>query len=168
MKKVIGGIIIVVCLILFFNVSLFAEEIQPQYDVPLDWAIQDYLIEISNRNDISPELVLAVIEVESAYQSDVVDSEGKCFGLMQINKSVHKDLMKHIRCTDILDEKDNITMGIGILKELFRKYHDVEWVLMAYNGGEEYLHRQVRKGIHSTAYTKKVLGVQERLYNEQS
>ena len=166
--KIVTTILLTFILIIFFDLFIYADDtIKPIYDIPLDWALQDYTFEMSHRNGIEPELVLAIIEVESCYQSDVVNDSGTCFGLMQINKKSHKELIEKVGCKDIFDERDNIIIGIGILKDLFNKYDKVEYVLMAYNGGEEYLQKQIKKGISSTSYTKKVLAVQERL-NEQS
>ena len=139
-------------------------ETKKLYDIPLEGSLQYYVVDACDRNDISPELVFAVMEVESCFVIDITDSTNRYIGLMQIHKSSHKELQQKLDCPNLYDPEDNITVGCGILKELFQKYHDVDKVLMAYNGGEDYMLQLTKKGIYSTPYTRKVLKAQERMY----
>ena len=114
-------------------------------------------------------LVLAVIEQESNYQSDLISDTGD-YGLMQINQVNHEWLNQTIGVTDFLDPMWNIRSGVFILRKLFEKYEDPELVLMAYNMGEDGAKTLWEQGIFETNYTKSVLSIQarinERMVNE--
>lgn len=84
----------------------------------------------ATRVDLPPELVLAVIDVESAFNPYAVSSAG-AQGLMQVMPFWRKEL-GHRRLVDI---RDNILMGCTIL----RYYYDMEKgdltrALARYNG----------------------------------
>jgi soluble lytic murein transglycosylase-like protein len=84
----------------------------------------------ATRVDLPPELVLAVIDVESAFNPYAVSSAG-AQGLMQVMPFWRKEL-GHRRLVDI---RDNILMGCTIL----RYYYDMEQgdltrALARYNG----------------------------------
>lgn len=89
-------------------------------------------VEYGEQYNISPELLMAIIERESCGQADVIG--GDCKGLMQINEKFHTDRMKRLGVTDIFDERGNILVGADYLAELFAEYHDAAVVLMAYHG----------------------------------
>ena len=141
------------------------EETEPvfkAYDIGLDYELQKYTYEQCEKNGLEFELVLAVMQVESNFKSDLI-SKTNDYGLMQINKVNHKRLMKELGVTDFLDPKQNIDCGIYMLKELFDKYSDEHKVLMAYNFGEGGMKRNWKKGVRYSKYSQKVLQTRERL-----
>lgn len=141
------------------------EETEPVfkvYDIGLDYELQKYTYEQCEKNGLEFELVLAVMQVESNFKSDLI-SRTNDYGLMQINKVNHKWLMKELGVTDFLYPKQNIDCGIYMLKELFDKYSDEHKVLMAYNFGEAGMKRNWKKGVRSSKYSQKVLQTRERL-----
>lgn len=139
-------------------------------DVPLDEDLQEYVWDVSKSYDIDFSLVMAVIYAESNFKSDTI-SKTHDYGLMQINKCNHKWLKDTLGITDFLEPKQNINAGIYVLSRLFESNEDdTTKVLMSYNMGETGAKRCWKKGIHSTAYTRKVikkqLEFQEELKNE--
>ena len=128
-------------------------------DIPLEQALQDYIINLCRIYNVSPTLVFAVIEQESCYDPNALNRSEDCFGLMQINK-----------CNFItynLDEPynafENVRVGITMLSELLSKYDDVHKALMAYNCGEYGAKCLWNKGITSNTYSRSVLNKQEKI-----
>ena len=119
------------------------------YDVPLSEELQIHIFEECEKHNISPSIVIAMIERESDYTADAIGDNGKSFGLMQIQKHYHQERMNRLGCTDLLDPFQNVTVGIDILAELIEKNSDLYWVLMAYNGGQSYANRNMNSGIYS-------------------
>lgn len=96
---------------------------------------QKYCQDIGYKFGVSPELIEAIIEHESSGQAKAYNSRYGCYGLMQINKSVHTDRMKKLGVTDLYNAKQNITVGADILLDLFEECDgDIYWVLMRYHG----------------------------------
>lgn len=126
------------------------------YDVPLDEDLQKHIIMVSNYYNIEPSIIFAMIERESRYRPDVIGDNGRSYGLMQIQERWHKDRMNKLGVTDLLDPYQNVLVGIDYLAELFKYNEDVEWVLMAYNGGMSYANRLIGSGTVS-AYATGVL-----------
>lgn len=126
------------------------KEWQPWADVPLNDDVQGYLHTLCEDNNLAYSFIIALIKVESNFNSDSVSGTDD-YGLLQINACNHKEGF------DYLDPYDNITMGIEMLSDLAEKYDDVESVLMAYNLGEAGAKKLWNQGIYSTEYTQKVL-----------
>lgn len=93
---------------------------------------QEACVKYGEEYGICPELLMAIIERESAGQADA--ENGGCKGLMQISDRWHKDRMERLEVTDIYDVDGNIHVGADYLAELFEKYEDVGIVLMVYHG----------------------------------
>jgi soluble lytic murein transglycosylase-like protein len=83
---------------------------------------------------ICPELLEAIAKKESRFQEDVIDSTQSCYGLMQIKQSCHKERMKKLGVTNLLDIDSNVLVASDYLSELFEQYEDVGTVLMIYHG----------------------------------
>ncbi|MBA3910198.1 MAG: lytic murein transglycosylase [Rhodobacter sp.] len=83
--------------------------------------------------DVSPALVLAVIGIESAGQSDAVSSAG-AVGLMQLIPAT----AERFGVTDSTDPAQNIKGGVAYLDWLLNEFdNDPLMVLAAYNAGEQ-------------------------------
>jgi len=100
----------------------------------------NYAYEISAGYDISPSLIIAMIETESSGDPTVVSSHG-ALGLMQIIPKWHYERMKRLGVTDLREPSQNILVAVDFLHELFVKYDDIYDVLMYYNGGYPALRR---------------------------
>lgn len=126
------------------------------YDVPLDKDLQKHIITVSESYNIEPSIIFAMIERESRFKPNVIGDNGRSYGLMQIQQRWHQDRMKRLGVTDLLDPYQNVLVGIDYLAELFSMNEDVEWVLMAYNGGLAYANKLTGSGKVS-AYATGVL-----------
>ena len=137
------------------------EEVE-YFDVPLDEELQDYIFELCEEHNIEPALVIAMIEKESNYNASAIGDKGNSLGLMQIQPRWNQDRMDILDCQNLLDPFQNVAVGIDLLGELFSKGNSVEWVLMAYNGGQSYANRKISNGEVST-YAKTVLSNSKNL-----
>lgn len=117
------------------------------YDVDLSHQLQDYIRKMCKGHNISPALVMAIIERESACDEYAVGDNGNSIGLMQIQPKWHQWRADKLGCLDWYNPYDNVTVGIDILAELFERYgDDIYTVLMAYNGGASYANEMNAKG----------------------
>ena len=120
------------------KVAEIAKESFTGYNVPLDIELQKYIEEQSTEKGIEPELVMAVIGVESNYNSEAIGDNGRSYGLMQVQTEWHQARIERLKSPDMLNPYDNVTVGIDILAEKISKDKGIEWALMAYNGGNSH------------------------------
>ena len=85
----------------------------------------------ASQRGIRPELVRAVIQVESAFNPRAVSPKG-AMGLMQLMP----DTAKRFGVIDPFNPAENIRAGVSYLRQLLDKYdHDEQLALAAYNAG---------------------------------
>ena len=85
----------------------------------------------ARRHGLDPELVLAVVAVESGFQPQAVSRKG-AQGLMQLMPATAKEL----GVKDALDPAENLDGGSRYLKDLIALYGgDLKKALAAYNAG---------------------------------
>ena len=118
----------------------------PEFSRIIDVAYQK-----ARRYGFSPNLVLSVIQVESAFNPAAVSSAG-AFGLMQVRYSVWKDELAIDRAR-IFDIDYNIDLGLRILKQ----YHelsggDMQRALFLYNNGYKYNNGGYIAKVNSSIY----------------
>lgn len=114
------------------------------YDIPLSEELQMHIFYECDGYNIAPSIIIAWIEHESDFNASAIGDNGNSFGLMQIQPKWHQERMQRLGCTDLLDPYQNVTVGINIVAELKDKNPDLYWVLMAYNGGEDYATRKIK------------------------
>lgn len=131
------------------------------YDIPLETELQDYIRKECDEMNVEMELVLAIMKVESDFNSEVI-SDTNDYGLMQINIVNHESLQKKLSIYDFLDPYDSARAGIYMLSGLDWCENDVQR-LMCYNMGVTGAKRAWNKGIQETEYSKKVLKTKEEL-----
>ena len=149
--------LIAMALIVASNIT-FTVNAKPQ-DTYLSEEIQGYCEEIGHEYCVAPEILLAMIETESAGVSDA-ENNG-CKGLMQVCERYHKDRMDDLMVTDIYDEYSNILVATDYLMELASEYGDIGYVLDIYNGNSK-AEYNYENGILSN-YAKKILERSEEL-----
>ena len=120
------------------------------WDIPLSDNLQNYIHELCANYDISYAMVIAMIDVESGFNSKAVSSTND-YGLMQINAINHKENM------DYLNPYDNVKQGIKALHRLTEEYNEADLVAMCWNCGETGARKLWEQGIYSTEYSRKVL-----------
>ena len=136
------------------RVEVKAPEADKYRDIPLDHELQDVALAACEEYGVLPDVLFAVMEVESGYQLDA--RNGECYGLMQIHSINLPWLQEQIGTTDLSDPTQNIEAGAYILGGYLERYSLTD-SLMAYNLGEGGAKGQWAQGIHETAYTRKVL-----------
>ena len=101
----------------------------------------------------NPNLVLSVIQVESAFNPLAVSTAG-AYGLMQVRYAVWKDEL-HIDKNRIFDIEYNIDLGLRILKQ----YHevsggDIRRTLFLYNNGYKYNNSGYPARVNASIYNQ--------------
>ena len=146
-------------------IRMSCEPVKTFYSVPLTTDIQLHIKALSYEAGIDPAVILAMIEVESNYDSDALGDGDKSYGLMQIQPRWHSERMAALGVTDLLDPKQNVTVGVDILAELVAKYDgNVEMALVAYNAGPTGAYRNwFSRGVYASDYSRKVLEISGEL-----
>lgn len=126
MKK---ALIIIIALAMLISQPIKASD----DDTFISEVAKESCIKYGEEYDICPELLMAMIEVESS-GNPTAENCG-CVGLMQISKKWHEDRMDRLGVTDLYDEDSNIHVGADYLAELIDEHGDeMSYILDLYNG----------------------------------
>jgi soluble lytic murein transglycosylase-like protein len=130
-------------------------------------ATYDPMIERAARSAaLRPELVRAVIVVESAFNPRAVSKRG-ALGLMQLKPST----AKRYGVSNAFDPEQNITAGAHYLRDLLVRFgNNLELTLAAYNAGEDAVERYGRSippFSETRQYVPAVIRVYEKLLAQQ-
>ncbi len=131
-------------------------EVFSPIDCKLPEDLQEYTYYICQLSGIEFEFAMAVMYTESAFDTEALSDTGD-YGLMQINEAALPELSDKLKITDITDPYQNIRGGVYLLGGYAAKYDEPARVLMAYNMGDYGSSTLWEEGIHTTAYTDKVL-----------
>lgn len=120
--------------------------------------IDQSIVMAAARHNVDPNLVRAVIKVESNFNSHAVSRKG-AMGLMQLMPKTAREL----RVKNPFDPNQNVEAGVRHLKYLLENYNgDVNLTLAAYNAGEGAVRRSA--GIPRFAETQDYVRKITRIY----
>ncbi len=120
------------------------------------------LVRECERADLSPDLVLAVIRVESSGYN-FARSRAGALGLMQLLPPTGRAVAHRLGVTwrgreTLFDPGINVRLGIAYLRELLDRYGDVSTALAAYNWGPSRVSSMLRRGDDApSVYPRRVL-----------
>lgn len=103
-----------------------------------------------DRHDLDLQLILALMYVESRYQTFIVSPVG-AMGLMQILPATGEELAHRLGIEwygpeTLFDPVVNVRLGITYVKQLTRRYGKVSTALAAYNWGMGTIDKRLRHG----------------------
>lgn len=118
--------------------SSASDAIQQHFDVRMPAPIQSLVHSISKTHGMDPQLVAAVMKVESNYNRWARSSKG-ALGLMQLIPSTGQ----RFGVLDFFDPAQNIEGGVRYLRFLSDKFgpSNIDLMLAAYNAGENLVQR---------------------------
>lgn len=112
--------------------SAAAERNKPAETLPSNAAVEEIIEHAARKYNVEPNLVHAVVKVESNYNQFAVSHAG-AEGLMQLVPST----ARRFGVNNSFDARQNIEAGVRYLKYLQTLYrNDMRLVLAAYNAGE--------------------------------
>ena len=133
----------------FDRISAVLAKRAPGLGLSLREHIARAIVEESNRAGFDPLLVLAVISVESEFQSNAVSHMG-ARGLMQVRPTTlyfvaEKEGLKLSRAEIDADPSLNVRLGVRYLKTMRDQFWgNMDLALMAYNAGPTRLHLSLK------------------------
>ena len=125
------------------------------------------IAEECERHDFEPELILAVIFVESGGRPAAVSHVG-ALGLMQIMPPTGAEVARKLGLpwegpSTLLDPIVNVKLGVAYLRTLTNRYEDMSAALAAYNWGPGRIDRRLRSGQElPTEYINRVIDLYGR------
>ena len=124
-------------------------------------ALVETVIELSEKYGINPLLITAIIETESHFDNYARSYMG-ARGLMQVMPVTGREIAKQLdipwRGSRTLHEPlTNIRIGTHYFANLLKRFGDSDKALVASNQGPSRLNYQLRKGILSKRYKRKVM-----------
>ena len=135
-KTMFAGILIVLAAAALINLALQMKSFYTRVTHPLLY--EEYIEKYSEQYSVPKEIVCAVINTESSFDSSAL-SEAGAMGLMQITKETFWWLLskngEDISVDMLYDPETNIKYGTYYLSYLYLKYNDWKTVYAAYNAG---------------------------------
>lgn len=129
--------------------------------------VAETILEQARRYDLNPELVIAVIEVESAGYALAVSHVG-ARGLMQLMPATGEEVARKLGIPwqgedTLFDPVVNVRLGTYYLRQLADYYGNVTVALAAYNWGPGAIDRRIESGKTVPAlYIEKVMAAYDR------
>jgi soluble lytic murein transglycosylase-like protein len=113
-------------------------------------ALAEAIVAEARRQRLDPQLVMAVMFVESRYHAFALSPVG-AMGLMQILPSTGEELAERLGVPwhgtrTLFDPLLNVRLGVAYLRELQSQFGSMEVALAAYNWGPGHIGRRLRQG----------------------
>jgi soluble lytic murein transglycosylase-like protein len=127
--------------------------------VPLERRLHSAVADHAARHALDPDLVRAVIRVESGWNPRAVSRKG-AMGLMQLMPATAAEY----GVADPFNPDENIRAGVAYLRSLIDRFGKTELALAAYNAGPgavEKYRRTVPPYRETQAYVKRIVSVTE-------
>lgn len=132
MKKISLVVFLLACFLLVSGLVLVFHVVFPM-------KYKSEILSYSNEYDLEPNMVAAIICVESRFDRKAQSGSGAC-GLMQLMPATFSWAASQINMNfenpDIFSVDENISAGCFYLRYLFDKFQNEVFVLAAYNAGE--------------------------------
>ena len=132
-KKIIRILSLIFLVVILINIKSIFKSFYPiKYE--------NQIVKYSQRYNVDPCLVAAVIKAESNFNEKAISNTG-AYGLMQIMPDTALWIAKNMKLEDFKEEQSfdteiNIAMGCWYIHDLNSEFNgDLELVLAAYNGG---------------------------------
>lgn len=108
------------------------------------------IVREARRHELDPALVLAVMDVESNFDSFALSPVG-AMGLMQVMPATGEELAAKAGIAwygpqTLFDPFVNVRLGVAYLRELSDRYGNLAATLAAYNWGPGHIDRRLRRG----------------------
>ena len=147
-KKIVKLLLVILLCIIVFNIKGIFKTFYPiKYEATI--------FKYSQRYNVDPCLVVAVIKAESNFDGNAVSPRG-AYGLMQIMPDTAiwiagKMKLKDYSVETLYDDEINIAMGCWYINNLNTEFNgDINLVLAAYNGGRG----NVQKWLNDKQYSQ--------------
>ena len=134
------------------------EIVQPIFyeDMPMTVEEQMELFNAAEAFDIWYPLAVAMVDVETSFRN-VAGDGGASIGYLQVNGTLHTDLMEQVGATDLWVPRDNFRTGLAYLAQQMERTDTVHKALMAYNMGPSGAAAVWERGIYESEYSQKVM-----------
>jgi soluble lytic murein transglycosylase-like protein len=117
-------------------------------------ALASVIAAASTANQVSPDVLRAMMRKESAFRPCAVSPKG-AMGLMQIMP----DTADYLKLSDPFDPAQNVDAGARYLRELMGKFGgDLKLSLAAYNAGPAKVDGEVPANPETQSYVEQILG----------
>ncbi len=121
----------------------------PDFGLTLRRQVARAVAEEARRAGYDPLLILAIIDVESDFETQAVSEKG-ARGLMQIQPTTlhflaEREGLRLTREEVFADPALCVRLGIRYLRQLHDRFHDLDLALMAYNAGPTKLRRFMKE-----------------------
>lgn len=145
-RRLLGIFLFMLALYFFIALSPYFSRLL----YPLEY--KELIVEHSRRHNLEPQLVAAVIRVESNYHAAAESPKG-ARGLMQIMPQTGAWAAEQVGVLDFTPEQlfeppVNIYLGTWYLQDLYHNFNENTYAaLAAYNGGRGHVRRWLDEGI---------------------
>lgn len=136
---------------------------EPEPELTGTALIDSYIYEITSElyPEVDPELIRAIVQTESRYDSSKINSRTKVQGLCQINPKWHMSRALSLGVTDLLDPYGNILVCCDLLNDLYKDYPK-DYALDLYAGGYPYANSYIgTKSPHTILIDNTIAGLRD-------